>query len=76
VTSTVALLLSCLALVVAAPAACAGGERLDDLAIDLLLVPLVRDPAPSLALEAIDGTRVALHELRGRPVLLYFWEST
>ncbi len=34
--------------------------------------PRAGDPAPALALPDLDGTRVALDDLRGRPVLVSF----
>ena len=59
----------------AAPAARAARERLEDLAFDFRIVPLDRE-APPFALESLEGTRVALGDFRGRPVILYFWDST
>jgi cytochrome oxidase Cu insertion factor (SCO1/SenC/PrrC family) len=48
---------------------------LDDLLMDLQLVPL-DGPAPKpFALESLDGRRVALADLAGRPALLYFWAT-
>ena len=32
-------------------------------------------PAPPFALEALDGTRVSLRALRGRPMVINFWAS-
>ncbi|MGH7276805.1 MAG: peroxiredoxin family protein [Candidatus Rokuibacteriota bacterium] len=58
------------------PAARAANERLEDLALDFQLIPLDRQVPPAFALESLQGQRVALSELRGRPVLLYFWHST
>lgn len=37
--------------------------------------PLLDKPAPALALPDLDGRTVRLADLRGRPVLLYFWAS-
>ena len=57
-----------------------GGARaaagsLDDLLMDLQIVPLDgRAPKP-FTLERLDGTRVALTDLAGRPALLYFWAT-
>lgn len=58
------------------PAARAANERLEDLALDFHLIPLDRQVPPAFTLESLQGQRVALSELRGRPVLLYFWHST
>ncbi len=60
----------------ATPSARAARERLEDLALDLELIPLDRRPAPPFTLESPEGKRVALADFRGRPVLLYFWHST
>jgi cytochrome oxidase Cu insertion factor (SCO1/SenC/PrrC family) len=48
---------------------------LDDLLMDLQLIPLDgRTPKP-FTLEGLDGRRVALADLAGRPTLLYFWAT-
>ena len=38
--------------------------------------PLLDEPAPEIDLETLDGERVLLSELRGRPVLINFWATT
>ena len=48
---------------------------LDDLLMDLQLVPLDRKTPQPFALENLDGQRVALADLAGRPALLYFWAT-
>ena len=63
-----------LALVVVAGAGAAAPKAIEDLVLDLRMIPLDGVP-PALAGETIDGTRVTLAELRGRPVLLYFWAT-
>jgi cytochrome oxidase Cu insertion factor (SCO1/SenC/PrrC family) len=74
----VALSFSLLLLVHAAPTAGAGGAKdgLQGLLWDFQLVPLDGATSPALTLESLDGTPVSLGELRGRPVLVYFWHST
>lgn len=37
--------------------------------------PLLNKPAPAFALTALDGTRLSLADLRGKPVVLNFWAS-
>lgn len=53
----------------------ADAAHLEDLLWDLQIVPL-EDVAPPFTLEALGGGRRSLAQFRGRPVLLYFWEST
>jgi cytochrome c biogenesis protein CcmG/thiol:disulfide interchange protein DsbE len=37
--------------------------------------PLLGEPAPEIELETLDGEKVALSALRGRPVLINFWAT-
>ena len=37
--------------------------------------PIVGRPAPAFDLQALDGSRVSLEDLRGSPVVLNFWAS-
>jgi hypothetical protein len=48
---------------------------LDDLLMDLQVVPLDGRTPPPFALESLDGRRVTLADLAGRPALLYFWAT-
>jgi cytochrome oxidase Cu insertion factor (SCO1/SenC/PrrC family) len=48
---------------------------LDDLLMELQLVPLDGQTPKPFALESLDGRRVALGDLAGRPALLYFWAT-
>ena len=70
----VALVLALLGLVLR-PAAEAG-ESLDELLSAFQVTPLGEQaPAPFL-LESLDGKPVALADVLGRAVMLYFWDST
>ena len=63
-------------LVDARPAAAGGDKVLDDLLFELQLVPLDgQEPAPFELERFADGKTVTLAELRGQPVLLYFWAT-
>ena len=66
-----------LALLVTPAAAPASADKvLDDLMFELQLVPLDgQAPAPFELERLADGKKVTLAELRGRPVLLYFWAT-
>lgn len=68
-------LVTLLAAVLALAPAVGAGEELDDLLTGFQVVPLGDQPAPPLSLEALGGKPTTLAELRGRVVLLYFWES-
>ena len=48
---------------------------LDDLLMELQLVPLDGQAPKPFALQSLDGRRVALADLAGRPALLYFWAT-
>jgi len=48
---------------------------LDDLLMDLQLVPLDGQAPKPFALDSFDGRRVALADLKGKPALLYFWAT-
>jgi len=64
-----------LAALLALVPAVAAGEELDDLLTGFQVVPLGDQPAKPFSLEALGGTPITLADLRGRVVLLYFWES-
>jgi hypothetical protein len=55
--------------------AAASGSELDELLAGFQVVPLGDQPAPPFRLEALAGPPVTLTGLRGRAVLLYFWDS-
>ena len=58
-----------------ATAAPGGAGTVDDLLMDLQLVPMDgRAPKP-FTLESLDGRQVTLAEVAGRPALLYFWAT-
>ena len=48
---------------------------LDDLLMDLQLLPLDGQAPKPFALSSLDGRQVALADLAGRPALLYFWAT-
>jgi len=48
---------------------------LEDLVMDLELVPMDGQTPKPFTLESLDGRRVALADLAGRPALLYFWAT-
>ena len=50
-------------------------DSLGDLAMDLQLVPLDGRAAKPFTLESLDGKKVSLADVAGRPALLYFWAS-
>jgi hypothetical protein len=58
-----------------APAAGVAAGSLDDALLDLQLIPLDGQSPKPFALETLDGRRVALADLAGRPALLYFWAT-
>jgi hypothetical protein len=51
------------------------GDTVEDLMLDLGIVPLDPQPARAFTLATLDGTRLALAEVSGRPALLYFWAT-
>jgi hypothetical protein len=54
----------------------AADEALDDALSAFQVTPLGDQTPPPFRLESLDGKSVALADLRGRAVMLYFWEST
>ena len=48
---------------------------LDDLLMELQVIPMEGQPAKPFALPALDGRRMALADLAGRPALVYFWAT-
>jgi hypothetical protein len=51
------------------------GGSLEDLLMDLQLIPLDGQAPKAFSLESLDGRRVSLADLAGRPALLYFWAT-
>jgi cytochrome oxidase Cu insertion factor (SCO1/SenC/PrrC family) len=67
--------LAVVALVTPAPAA-DKDKALEALLFDLELIPIDGQAPPAFELERLaDGQKVTLAELRGRPVMLYFWAT-
>lgn len=56
--------------------AAAADDALDDLLSALQIAPFGDQRPSPFALDSLDGRKVALADVRGRAVLLYFWEST
>lgn len=56
------------------PGAAAAAD-LEDLLLDLQIIPLDGQAPPVFTLESLDGKKVSLGDYRGKPVLLYFWAS-
>ena len=70
-----AALVAVLAVLVVASAAMGAAPDLEDLLWELQILPLDGEPPPAFDLEALDGRRWSLADLRGRAALLYFLES-
>jgi cytochrome oxidase Cu insertion factor (SCO1/SenC/PrrC family) len=51
-------------------------DSLDDLLSAFQVTPLGDQRPAAFKLEALDGKPVSLADVRGRAVMLYFWEST
>jgi peroxiredoxin len=51
-------------------------DSLDDLLSAFQVTPLGDQRPAAFKLEALDGKPVSLDHVRGRAVMLYFWEST
>jgi cytochrome oxidase Cu insertion factor (SCO1/SenC/PrrC family) len=60
---------------VTGPGAQVAAGSLDDLLMELQLVPLEGQAPKPFTLESLDGRRVMLADLAGRPALLYFWAT-
>jgi hypothetical protein len=61
----------CLAFAEGVPAA----ADLEDLLLDLQVVPLDGQTPPGFTLENLEGGKVSLSDFRDRVVLLYFWAT-
>ena len=69
------LLVTRVAMKPARPTAVVAAGSLDDLLMDLELVPLDGQAPKPFALQSLDGPRVTLADFAGRPALLYFWAT-
>jgi cytochrome oxidase Cu insertion factor (SCO1/SenC/PrrC family) len=49
--------------------------EIEDLVLDLALLPLDGQAPRPLRLARLDGKPLALADLKGRPVIVYFWAS-
>jgi peroxiredoxin len=47
----------------------------EDLLLDLQVLPLDGQTPPGFTLESLDGRKVSLRDFLGKPVLLYFWAT-
>jgi AhpC/TSA family len=59
-------------------AATRGGETvlaLEGLLKELEILPLDGQPAPAFTLQTLEGTKLRLADLAGRPAMLYFWAT-
>lgn len=50
-------------------------KNLEDLMMDLHIVPLDPQAPPTLSVVALDGGRVTLADVKGHAVLVYFWAT-
>jgi len=53
----------------------AAADSVDDLVLDLSMIPLDGQAAPAFTLPTLDGRRASLADFKGQVVLLYFWAS-
>ena len=64
------------ALVVALCVATAGADSaLDSALSDFQLLPMGGETPPPFSLDTLDGKKLSPGDLKGRPVLLYFWAT-
>jgi len=68
--------LALLMLVVAISPISTGAGELEDLLLDMAIVPLDGKLPASFTLDSLDGRQASLKEFRGKVVLLYFWQTT
>ena len=67
--------LRALILAVLLSATAVAADSLEDLALDLQMIPRDGQLPPAFTLPTLDGKRVSLSDFKGRVVLLYFWAS-
>jgi cytochrome oxidase Cu insertion factor (SCO1/SenC/PrrC family) len=53
----------------------AQAKSLDDLMMDLNIVPLEPQAPPAFTVTTLDGDRLTLADVKGRAVLVYFWAT-
>ena len=70
----IALSLAAAVLATAHGAAAAGGP-VQDMMVDLQIIPLDGAAAKPFALQNLDGRRVSLADQKGKVTLLYFWAT-
>lgn len=68
--------LALLMLVVAISTISTGADELEDLLLDMAIVPLDGKLPVAFTLERLDGKRTSLKDFSGQTVLLYFWKTT
>ena len=67
--------LRALVLVVLLSAPVVAADSLEDLALDLQMIPLDGQLPPAFTLPTLSGKPVSLSDFKGQVVLLYFWAS-
>jgi cytochrome oxidase Cu insertion factor (SCO1/SenC/PrrC family) len=71
----VRILLVAMAAVLAAAWPAAPRSAIEDLMMDLRVIPVDPVKPPSLNVTTVDGVRMTLADVRGHVVLVYFWAT-